>query len=222
MSASSIRVAIVDDHAVVRHGLESFLREKTDYAVVGSFENSRKLLAALPALNVSLVLMDYALGDDSIDGFNFVRALRAHYPRVRIIVVSAHLNAVTQDLSLRAGANGFFSKTSDIAALPLAIRTVMRGGRYPSVPVGVAAEQLFDATRESGEYQSTDINAKGAGALTAREIEVLRCCLEGLSVSQIAQKFSRSSKTISGQKRSGYRKLNIENDHELYGLKRFL
>lgn len=218
MNVSSVRVAIVDDHAVVRHGLETFLRDKTDYFVAGSFDSSRKLLAALPTLDVSLVLMDYALGDDSIDGFNFVRALRMRYPRMRIIVVSAHLNAVTQDLSLRAGANGFFSKSSDITALPLAIRTVMRGGRYPAIRAAVAAEQLFDTQADL----ATGVAPKGVGALTAREIEVLRCCLDGLSVSQIARKFSRSSKTISGQKRSGYRKLSIENDHELYGLKRFL
>lgn len=219
INAASIRVAIVDDHPVVRHGIASFLKEKTEYQIAGSFESSRAFLQALPTLDAQLVLMDYALGDEGIDGFNFVRALRVRCPKMRIIVVSAHLNAVTQDLSMRAGADGFFSKNNDIATLPLAIRTVMRGGRYPAITVGVGAEQLFDAPALPS---ASAASASLAGALTAREFEVLRCCLDGLSVSQIARKFSRSSKTISGQKRSGYRKLNIENDHELYGLKRFL
>ena len=221
-TATPLRIALLDDHTVVRHGLLDLLGDESDFSVIGAFANSRELMAVLRATPAELVLVDYALDPDDIDGLNLIRALSVRFPDTKILVLSAHYNPATVALALRAGAHGFVGKNQPLSELVGAIRTVNRGQLYlaPELAVefayllsDVAVQDVNPVDGLSNIAQDPLIHRTD---LSPREREVLRCCLNGMSVTQIAEKFGRSIKTISTQKHSAFRKLGIRTDNELF------
>lgn len=240
-----IRVALLDDHAAIRHGLEARLAQEADIDVIGAYSGSQALIDALQNTRADLLLIDYALGHNDIDGHNLIRLLRIRFPHARIVVTSAHDNQATVAMAMQAGANGFVGKGQALDDLVAAIRTVMRGDTYLSPEM--AAELSSKAWQQKADRSAAAVSAADAanaapnatdavaGAdgqasgdagilqgnrdLTPREREVLRCYLSGMSVAQIAEKFSRSNKTISTQKQAGYRKLGIRSDAELFQIR---
>lgn len=205
-----IRIALLDDHAVVRHGLVACLREEADFEVVGAYANSKELISALNSLSVDILLIDYSLGADDNDGLNLIRALKVRFPGSNIIVSSAHHNPATVALTMRAGALGFFGKEQALSELIAAVRSVSVGRVHldPLMEAEISAMLSSDQSNGNSLISNTE--------LSPREREVLRCCLEGMSVTQIAEKFVRSVKTVSGQKRTAFRKLGVHNDNEFF------
>ena len=209
-----IYVALLDDHAVVRMGYAREITTDARMELAGSYGSSAELLAALRAgERVDVLLLDYALADTDSDGVQLISILRLRYPAMRILVASAHDNPATVSLLLRAGALGFLSKAQSLRELLPAVREVAAGRRY--VPGHIA--ELLPHIPQQGKGRA---NAQEEGAvapssegpfevLSKREQEVMRCILDGLSVADIALKFSRSAKTISNQKQSAFRKLGI-------------
>lgn len=237
-----IRVALLDDHAAIRHGLEARLAQEADIDVIGAYSGSQALIDALQNTRADLLLIDYALGHNDIDGHNLIRLLRIRFPHARIVVTSAHDNQATVAMAMQAGANGFVGKGQALDDLVAAIRTVMRGDTYLSPEMAAelsskAWQQKADRSAGAAGAASVIPNAADAAAgadgqasgdagilqgnrdLTPREREVLRCYLSGMSVAQIAEKFSRSNKTISTQKQAGYRKLGIRSDAEFFQIR---
>jgi two-component system capsular synthesis response regulator RcsB len=212
-----IKIALLDDHAVVRHGLAARLSEEAAFQVVGIYAASRALLQASESITVDVFVIDYALGERDIDGLNLIRALNVRFPNGKVLVSSAHYNPATVALALRAGAKGFVGKEQELSALVEAIQIVMQGKTYLS-PVMTAELSSIATTspREGGEMCLNKSMLAKHGELSPREREVLRCCLDGMTVTQIAAKFARSVKTISGQKQSAFRKLGIRSDSELF------
>lgn len=225
MSAKqSIRVMLLDDHPVMLHGLAACLSEKDDIHILGSFNSSQGLIAALREHPADVVLLDYSLGPDEVDGLNLVRALKVRFPQVRLLVISASHNPATVTMVMRCGADGFIGKEADPQELPVALRRVAAGKGYLSEAMNGL---LYEHEISTDEHQtatltstiSSDRVLTGSTSLTIREHEVLRCCLEGLSVSQIAEKFSRSIKTISSQKQSAFKKLGLRSNNELFKIR---
>ena len=223
-SAPIVRIALLDDHAVVRYGLAGRLAEEPDLQVVGMFSSSKEMMAGLRRTPADILLIDYSLGSNDIDGLNLIRALRVHFPDSRILVSSSHYNPATIAMAMRAGARGFVGKSQELSELILAIRTVSVGRVY--INNAMEAELSSMNGRDQLLYQAGDEPVRdsliGNTDLSPRERDVLRCCLEGMSVTQIAEKFARSVKTISGQKQSAFRKLGVRNDNELFKIQQQL
>ncbi|MBN3734944.1 response regulator transcription factor [Burkholderia sp. Tr-20390] len=219
-----IRVVILDDHAVVQHGIASFLTEKTGIEVVASFAKSRDLIRWLEMNRTDVLLLDYTLGPGEIDGLNLVKLLNTRFPGCRILMTSSSDTAATVKMTMRAGALGFFGKSEGLGELAHAIRVVASGRPYVSADLAARIESSSSHDTRSkdiepetvGAVLSTDLASYGKVGLTPREHEVLRCFLAGMSVTDIASKFSRSRKTISAQKQAAFRKLGIRTDAELF------
>nr|WP_232511661.1 response regulator transcription factor [Herbaspirillum sp. meg3] len=214
---NAIRIALLDDHAVVRHGLAARLKEESDFEVVGAYATSKDMMSALRATPADILLIDYSLSVNDIDGLNLIRALKVRFPGSKIIVSSSHYNPATVALAMRAGARGFVGKEQELSELIAAVRSVSVG-RVHLNPL-MAAE--ISSMLSSNNAQEDDLSGAGDSLtdhteLSPREREVLRCCLDGMSVTQIAEKFARSVKTISGQKQAAFRKLGVRNDNELF------
>jgi two-component system capsular synthesis response regulator RcsB len=208
-----IRIALLDDHPVVLHGVSSQLAQVSDMYVAGEYSTSRELLAALAQREVDVLIMDYSLGPKEIDGVSLLRMLRIRFPSLEVLVVSGHGNPATAALAMRAGARGFVGKTRPMHELIDAIRTVATSKRYIDQSLVHGFEQASEtAVAEEGDTMTL----AGQASLSLREREVLRCVLEGMTVTSIARKFSRSVNTISTQKQSAYRKLGIRSDAELF------
>lgn len=218
-------VALLDDHEFVRHALASCLGAIDGLQVLGSYSSGAELIAHLSARRVDVVLMDFMLGPSEIDGFNLIRALSVRFPGIRLLVMSAHYTPATVSLSLQAGAAGFIGKRQPLAELLKAVRSVAGGGVYlhPDMEEALKIYRGHEATCPLPAEPPTTEAMPGHAAhrlskhkLSPREQEVIRCFLEGLSVNEIAAKFSRNANTISTQKKSAFRKLGIKNNNELF------
>lgn len=200
----SVRVALLDDHALVLKGLIAHLEKSPAIAIVGSHASSRPFRAMLATMPVDVALIDYSLALDDIDGIALIKLLRASYPKMKILVVSAHEQGLVIHSLRQAGADGFVAKSQDPDEVIRAIDAVMTGREYvpPRDPLKPELAELVP--------------------LSPREWEVIRQLLEGITVGQIASRSGRSLKTISTQKTAAYRKLRITSDNELYLLRSYI
>ncbi len=220
--AFPLRIAVLDDHSLIQMALQLRLSRESDFRVVGAFSSSRELIAALARLPVDLLVLDYALGAAELDGLHLIGLIRRRFPMMRILVASSAETPSVVNLSLAAGANGFFGKSEDAELLVEAIRRVAQGHTYVSPQLSYRLGTIPGALRRPLEQLGGGQRLLDEPALSPKEREVLRCCLEGMSVSEISRKFMRSMKTISGQKQSAFRKLGVRSDAELFKLQHSL
>jgi two-component system capsular synthesis response regulator RcsB len=215
---SPLRIAVLDDHSLVQLALKVRLSREPDFFVVGVYASSQELLSDLPTLGVDLLILDYVLGNDELDGLNLLRLIRRRFPELLILISSSAEKPAIVNLIMNAGANGFYGKSEEVDKCVEAVRKVACGGVYVSPLLNYELGWVPGAIHERVKDDSTsgaDV-LLGDPGLSPKEQEVLRCCLDGMSVSQIALKFKRSMKTISGQKQAAFRKLGIRNDSELF------
>lgn len=227
---STMRVAVLDDHAVVRCGIKTCLSRTEDIIVAGSFARSSDLLHWMSRHRADVIVLDYSLAPDEIDGLNLIRLLCMRYVKCKILVLSGAGTRATARMAMRAGAIGFLCKNQSLRDLPRAIRTVALGREFvslaePPKPAGAATEVArAEAASADGQVQPArkprrTRHLSAEMPLSPREYEVLRCFLDGMSISEIAIKFARSTKTISAQKHTAFRKLGIKHDLELFSLR---
>lgn len=214
---AKVRVAVLDDHPIVLKGIDLCLSKESGLHITGLFHGSAEFLAHLSQSPADVLLIDYVLGPSDIDGLNLIRLLRTRFGSTQIVVASGLCSPATVRLALRAGASGYVSKEQPMSELPAAILAVANGRRYVSArldaEIGLGKRGAFNALLGDTSQQ------KALMSLTSREHEVLRCLLDGDSVSQIATKFSRSIKTISTQKSSAFRKLGLRSHGDLFRLR---
>jgi DNA-binding NarL/FixJ family response regulator len=215
-----LRIAVLDDHALIRMALKLQLQSVADFHLVGLYASSGELISALRDTEVDLLVLDYQLQECDLDGLRLIRLLRNKYPHLLILVSSATETPFFVKQIIDVGANGFLGKSQSLDDLIPAIRTVASKRLYLSP---LLAFELHHpppgAVPEPGADSSMLMNLE---ALSPKENEVLRCFLDGLRITQIASKFSRSIKTISGQKQAAFRKLGIRTDAELFKVQRRL
>lgn len=221
-NAKKIHIALLDDHPITRRSLEVVTATESDMEVVGSFSHSRELQVFLRKNKVDVLILDYILNPDELDGLSLIKQLRAHHPHVKILLSSSVESIAVIRAAFLAGIKGYIGKREDAPAYFNAIRTVANGQRFmpkdvatalSMVPMRKRDEVLFDGTAPAGD---TEQIAELSKLLTQREAEVIRCYLDGMEIIEIAAKLKRSRKTISGHKQTGMRKLGLSSDLELF------
>jgi two-component system invasion response regulator UvrY len=179
------RVAVVDDHQLVRIGLKQVIEAQPDFAWAGEAKTGREALALLRTAPCDVLLLDLSLPDMS--GLDVLRQIKTHHESVATLVLSAYPEMQYGINVLRAGASGFLSKTADDGELCRAIRAAVRGGRYVSPEL---AEVLVTGMHgAAGEPRHS--------VLSEREFQIFCKLAEGKSVSDIAAKLFLSVKTVS-------------------------
>lgn len=217
--ASPLRIILLDDHALIREALEIRFSLEADFKVQGVYSTSRELLDSLNRAEADLVVLDYQLADADIDGLRLIQSVRRRHPSIRIVIYSSSEKPATVNMSIRAGANGFVGKSQPTDELLRAVRMVALDRIYLAPAMAAELEKIPAAQMlPEGDDPDHAFTLSDQPNLSPKESEVLRCCLEGMSVSQIASKFTRSRKTISGQKQAAFRKLGIKTDTELFKL----
>ena len=220
--APVIRVAVLDDHEVVLRGVTQELANSPDIQTIGAASSTADFMSLLRAQTCDIALIDFTLSEHDLDGLNLIRLLRARFPNTRIIVFSAQGSAPTIDLSIRAGAYGFFPKSQPLSNLAYAIRTVHRGRLYlphGALPPFNGLHMHAPGTKTGSAESCEPSGITDALKLSPREQEVVRCCLEGLSLADTARKFSRSIKTVTNQRRAAFCKLGIRTLAELFKIR---
>jgi len=189
---ADIRVLVVDDHPVVRHGLRSFLDVQPDITVVGEAADGAACVAAAEELRPDVILLDLRMPD--ADGLAALRGLREHENPARVLVITSFTDPAAVAPAVRAGAAGYVYKDVDPPALAAAIRAVHAGHvlLHPDVAGLLAAG---DGPR--------------AAALTAREREVLIEIGRGRSNREIARALALSEKTVKAHVSAVLAKLGV-------------
>jgi DNA-binding NarL/FixJ family response regulator len=181
--ADAIRVLVVDDHAVVREGLRTFLSLQDGIEVVGEAGDGREAVAAAQRERPDVVLMDLVM--PRLDGVQAMRELRARVPAARVIVLTSFLDDDRLLPAIRAGAAGYLLKNVEPAELARAVRAADAGEAL--IDPAVAA-RLVDAL--------ADDDRRDEQPLTAREQEVLDLIARGYANKRIALELGIAEKTV--------------------------
>ena len=169
-----IRVLVVDDHAVVREGLRTFLSLQDGIEVVGEAADGREAVAAAERERPDVVVMDLVM--PRLDGVQAMRELRARVPRARVIVLTSFLDDDRLLPAIRAGAAGYLLKNVEPAELARAVRAADAG---EALIDPVVAARLVDALADADDHRDEQ-------PLTAREQEVLDLIARGYANKRIA------------------------------------
>jgi len=200
-----LRVAIADDHAVVRAGYRRLLELEHDIAVVAEFADADGAYTALTTVTaagepaIDLLVLDLSMPGRS--GLELLRRLQVRLPTLRVLVFTMHDSAAMLDQCLRAGAAGFVTKSSAPEVLVDAVRRAARGEIALSPDVAVAG-----ASTNAGPPHTR---------LSSREFDILQQLIAGRSVDEIAQNLRLSIKTIANYQTSIRQALGVAGAVEL-------
>lgn len=199
------RVIVADDHCSVRLGVRHLLEAVPHLSVVGEACDTQTLAELVDTCPCDVLVSDIGMPD--IDGRNtatpILRRILRYAPHPHVVVLTMICNPPTLSGLLNLGVAAIVDKRDTADALTEAINTALAGRRFLSPSVRAA----FD--------QAATFPQPRAGVLSAREWEVLRLYIQGMSIGEIALRFGRSGKTIGTQKRSAMRKLGLESDTAL-------
>ena len=198
-----IRLAIADDHPIVRQGLRRIASDDAGITVTGEAATAGELFRLLGGAPADVVLLDV-----SMPGATFVetlRELRERHPSVKVLVLSAHPEDQWAMRALRAGAAGYLTKDHSPEQLVQAVRRVARGGKYVSESMAEKlAGMLDDGTARAPHERLSD-----------REFEVLRALGSGLMVKEVAAQLRLSAKTVSTYRARVLEKMGLESKADL-------
>ncbi|UOG73330.1 response regulator transcription factor [Hymenobacter tibetensis] len=200
-----IRVFIVDDHAIVRDGLQSVLTAMPLLEVVGEAANGQELLDQLPTVPTDVVLMD--LNMPVLDGLATTHKLQEQYPLLRILILSMNTHERTVGEVLAAGAHGYVLKNADKSEIFAAIQAVAAGKRFLCSEIGLGTLEKLLAYEAEGPTSSS----KSAFYLTPREREIVQLVANGLTNQQIADKLFTSKRTVESHRQNLLEKTGIKN-----------
>jgi two-component system, NarL family, response regulator DevR len=183
-----IRVAIIDDHAIVRQGLRAMIDREPDLRVVGEAPSATTAAAMLDRAHPGVVLLDLKLTADSeSDGLSLCNTITRRYPDSRVLVLTSSADEWLILESIKQGAKGFVLKDVDLTELIRAIRAVHRGGSaFDSRSAGVVVRWMHGSQRPGAS----------ASDITPREREILALLARGLSNVAIGQRLYISAATV--------------------------
>jgi DNA-binding NarL/FixJ family response regulator len=190
----------VDDHPVFRLGLRGTFERQRDLKVVWDLGSATRLLETLAAAPVDIVLMDLDLGPDQ-DGLTATRAVRQAHPGVRVIIITASLDAETMAASRRAGACGYLAKDLPVADMIAAVRKLAAPG---AIRLVVGDKLTGDTATGGGTWSALR-------GLTKREQEVLAELKRGRTNREIASGLGVSVTTVNKHVQQVLKKLHVRN-----------
>ena len=198
MDAPKIKVLVVDDHPVVRHGILAMLRWESDIELVGDAADGAEALRLILERKPDVVLLDLRL--PQLSGVEVMRQARPRLPATRFLVLTTYDTDEYIGPALAAGAQGYLLKDATPDELVRAVRALMQGGA--ALEPGVAARLL--GRMSEGEAEE----------LSVRELEVLRLLVAGASNKSVAAQLGLSENTVKSHISHIFSKLNVQSRAE--------
>lgn len=204
-----IRIAIVDDHAIVRAGLRQFLSEHVDLRVTAECDCGRQAMEVVRQDQADVMLLDISMPGQN--GVDTLLAIKARAPQLPVLILSSFPEEHYATTLLRQGAAGYLGKDSDPDEIVKAVRTVARGRRYITAAVG---EQLAAGLMDPDDKPSHE-------HLSEREFQVFLRLAKGESIGQMADTMALSVKTVSTYRTRVMEKMALKSNSDLtyYALK---
>jgi two-component system, NarL family, invasion response regulator UvrY len=195
----TIRVYLIDDHALVRTGMKMILAGEVDIEVVGDADNGEDALRQIRSLKPDVVLCDLHL--PGLSGLEITERITRGDLETKVIIVSVLEDGPLPKRLLEAGACGYIGKAGDATELLRAVREVARGKRY----LGTNVAQNMALSNMGGSESPFD-------GLSPRELEVAMLLIQGLRQEDIAKRLSLSAKTVNTHKTRLFQKVGIQDN----------
>lgn len=201
-----IRVFLIDDHPIVRHGIAQLLSAEADLEVCGQADDARTALDAIAAASADVITVDVSLGSTS--GIDLIGELKQRAPGAGLLVVSMHDERLYAERSLRAGASGYVMKHEATSMIVRAIRTVAAGRIFVSEAISLRLLRRWVAS--GGPQQASPLET-----LSNRELHVLELIGRGLGTREIAELLHISIKTVESYRARLKEKMDLRSGLEL-------
>ncbi len=197
---------VVDDHPIVRQGIQSLLAEEPDLAIIAEAESAPEALQTLRETKVDAAIIDITL--KGTDGLELTKSIRSEFPTLPILIMSMHHESLYAERALRSGANGYIMKQEVADNVVTALRSVLSGRVYVS-------ENIRETLLGRLAGQPVDGEQSPIERLSDRELEVFRMIGQGMGTRDVATQLNLSIKTIETYRAHIKEKLNIPNAIEL-------
>ena len=198
-----IRIAIADDHAIVRQGLRQILAAHGDFEVIGEAANHGEVMQLLRKETFDVLLLDIAMpGKNGIDTLKQVRLER---PKLPVLMLSMYPEDQYAFRALKAGASGYLTKMTAADQLVDAIRTITRGRKYITPELAESLAESFDRDTEIEPHS----------LLSDREFQTLKLIASGKPLAQIGAELALSPKTVSVYRARLLAKLGLHTNADL-------
>ncbi len=201
-----VRILLVDDHALVRHGLAQLISDESDFEVCGEATNADEALLRVEELKPDLAVIDISLKGGN--GIDLIKRIRAKNETIKMLVSSMHDESLFAERALQAGARGYINKQESTEKVIDAIRSVLEGHIYLSAEM--TDRLLHGLATGKRPHEFSSINK-----LSDRELEVFEMIGKGSSTRDIAVKLHLSIKTIETHREHIKDKLGLKNGAEL-------
>lgn len=205
-SPSKARVLIVEDHPIFREGLVQLINRQQDLAVCGECDDPKGIADAIEKQKPDVLLLDLML--NGAGGIDLIKQLHTLFPKVGILVLSMHDEAVFAARALRAGALGYVMKQEASGNVVAALRTVLAGEFHVSRKIGITLMQKAIAIPEPSP---TD----GVARLSDRELHVFELIGAGVPTREIATRLGISIKTVETHRENIKHKLELRSGADL-------
>ena len=208
--AAKIRILVVDEHPLLRHGIIAFINSQPDMIVCGEADCIPDARSRIAECKPQLLLTALRLGTG--DSLEFIKALKAEYPSLLILVYSAFEESIFAARALRAGAYGYVMKKAPKEELLIAIGEIVLGRIYVSRDLAMRA---FQKSLETAQQNRASVNLPTIDNLSDREVHVFQLIGSGLGTTKIAQALNLSVKTIETHRENIKAKLGLCSGAEL-------
>jgi two-component system invasion response regulator UvrY len=203
-----IKILIADDHPIVRMGLKQVVGDTANVRVVDEAGTGEEVLSKVSANKYDVILLDVTLPDMS--GLDVLKRIKQMKPNMPVLILSIHPEKYYAVQALRAGASGYVTKNRAAKELIEAINKVATGGKYISASLAEILASNLNVGLEIPSHQK----------LTHREYEIMLLIASGVTLKEIAHKFSISTKTVSTHRFRILKKMGMRNNADLihYGI----
>lgn len=202
-----IRIIIVDDHPLVRHGINKIISMEDDMAVCGEAESADDAIKLINAQEPNVAIVDITLAGSS-NGIDLVKVITDRFPSIVCLVLSMHDESLYAERAIRAGSRGYITKNEASDNIVEAIREILEGNLFLSSDISLS---IVDKLIKGKDH---DLKTPES-SLSNREFEVYQFIGQGLSTGEISKKLNISVNTIESHRRNIKKKLNLKNSSEL-------
>ena len=201
----SVKVAMIDDHPIVRQGLRNLLETEPSFQVIAEADDGITGLELVQRVRPDVLIVDLMM--PGLNGLDLIKQVLKHLPRLRIVVLSMQSADSYVVEALNCGAAGYVLKETGPGEIIHAIKTVVAGERYLSPKL---AQRVLDTS--TGKKKVAD----PYDSLTAREREILHLIVEGNTSAQIAGRLVLSPRTVELHRSRIMKKLNLHNQTDIF------
>lgn len=194
-----IKVLIADNHPIVRMGVRNVLDSASGFEVMEDAATTSELFEKLEKVSPDVVMLEMDIPE--INGIAALRKIKKEYPEIKVLIYSGQSEDVYALSSIRAGAHGYLSKTSEVEYIVSAVRKIAEGNMF--ITNELAQRLAFD--------EGTQKPRRFFRKLSAREVEVLKLLASGKRNKDVALGLNLNEKTVSTYKARLMKKLNVDN-----------